>query len=281
MPPKAAKDEGEQPEMLTQQSFPTDPLRPSKRPPSWILSAFLIGALTLVSSCSSTQVRQARGGDGKPLAVVGSVALIEPDIELAELGAGGMSEPRKEWTTAARLLYPQAARELLARQGIATMPDYMLPADAGPDDPRRQITLLSQAVSMSILQYSRGYGPGTLRNKHGQFDWSLGPGVSALHQATGADYGLFTYIRDSYASGGRNAMRIIGLVALGGDIGGGMQVGVASLVDLRTGRVVWHNLLVDQTGDLRSLQGARETAGDLLKGIRGTGSLPPASGGAR
>ena len=60
-------------------------------------------------------------------------------------------------------------------------------------------------------------------------------------------------------------MRVIGFVLLGGDIGGGMQIGVASLVDLRTGQVVWHNLLVDQTGDLRTPTGASETAGDLLK----------------
>jgi hypothetical protein len=69
-------------------------------------------------------------------------------------------------------------------------------------------------------------------------------------------------------------MRIAGLLLLGGDIGGGMQVGVASLVDLRTGQVVWHNLLVDQTGDLRNPAGARETADDLLKGVRG--AVPPA-----
>ncbi|MEO6154831.1 MAG: hypothetical protein ABIP16_03770 [Thermomonas sp.] len=240
----------------------------------------LLTALALLGGCASTRVRTATDATGRPLAVSGSVALIEPDIELSELGAGGMAEPRQNWTTTARLLYPQAAREVLARQGIGMAPDYMLPADAGPDDPRRQMTLLSQAVSMSILQFSRGYGPGTLRNKHGKFDWSLGPGVSALRAATGADYGLFTYIRDSYASGGRNAMRIIGLVALGGDIGGGTQIGVASLVDLRTGRVVWHNLLIDQTGDLRNLQGARGTAADLLKGIRGPAPQPVSQPGA-
>ena len=60
-------------------------------------------------------------------------------------------------------------------------------------------------------------------------------------------------------------MRVLGAVLLGGDIGGGTQVGLASLVDLRTGQVVWHNLLVDQTGDLRTPAGASETAGDLLK----------------
>jgi len=238
------------------------------------LIVLLLAALALLAGCASTQVRTATDTAGKPLALAGTVVLIEPDIELSELGAGGVAEPRKEWTEAARRLYPQAARDALAAQGIGMRPDFILPADAGPDNRLRQLTLLSQAVSMSILQYSRSYGPGTLRNKHGKFDWSLGPGVSELRQATGADYGLFTYIRDSYASGGRTAMRVAGLLLLGGDIGGGMQVGVASLVDLRTGQVVWHNLLVDQTGDLRDAQGARETAGDLLKGVRGQQPVP-------
>ena len=241
------------------------------------LFPLLAVALALLSGCASTSVRTASAPSGKPLALHGSVALIEPDIELSELMAGGMAEPRKEWSTSARLLYPQAARELLARQGIAMAPDYTLPADAGPDDNRRQMVLLSQAVSMSILQFSRSIGQGPLRNKHGKFDWTLGPGVAALREATGADYGLFTYIRDSYASGGRNAMRVAGLLLLGGDIGGGMQIGLASLVDLRTGQVVWHNLLVDQAGDLRNLAGARDTAGGLLKGIRGDAP----AGGAR
>jgi len=155
---------------------------------------------------------------------------------------------------------------VLGTQGIVLRPDFYLPADAGPDNRLRQLQLLNQAVSMSILEYG---GRGSrLRSKHGKFDWSLGPGVAELRQATGADYALFTYIRDSYTSGGRVAMRLIGLVLLGGDIGGGVQIGLASLVDLRTGQVVWHNLLIDQAGDLRDPAGARETAGDLLRGIR-------------
>lgn len=255
--------------MLTQTPVSTRSPAPGKARLNWLRGAFLLAALTLLSGCASTSVRTLRDASGQPLGLRGSVVLVEPDIELSEVMAGGMSEPRREWTSTARLLYPQAAREALARQGIGMQPDYILPADAGPDDPRRQLTLLSQAVSMSILQYSRSSGTGPLRNKHGRFDWSLGPGVSVLREATGADYALFTYIRDSYASGGRTAMRVAGLLLLGGDIGGGMQVGVASLVDLRTGQVVWHNLLVDQTGDLRNLAGARETTGQLLKGIRG------------
>ena len=237
----------------------------------------LLLAMTLLAGCVSTNVRTARDASGQPLAVQGSVVLVEPDIELSEIMAGGMAEPRQEWTAVARRLYPQAAAETLSHQAIAMLPDYALPADAGPDDPRRQLVLLSRAVSMSILQFSRSSGTGPLRNKHGRFDWSLGPGVAVLREATGADYALFTYIRDSYASGGRTAMRVAGLLLLGGDIGGGTQIGVASLVDLRTGRVVWHNLLVDQSGDLRNLAGARQTAARLLRGVRGStaGGTPP------
>ena len=99
--------------------------------------------------------------------------------------------------------------------------------------------------------------------------------MAALREATGADYALFTYVRDSYSSGGRVAMRVIGFLLLGGDVGGGYQIGLASLVDLRTGQVVWHNLLVDQTGDLRDEAGARETTEDLLKGL----AMPRKAGG--
>ena len=262
--------------ILTQPPVTTRGSAVLARWPGRLAGLLLLALLALLSGCATTAVRSVNDANGRPMGLHGSVVLVEPDIELSELMAGGMAEPRREWTQAARQLLPQAAREVLARQGIGMQPDYSLPADVGPDDPRRQITLLSEAVSMSILQYSRSSGTGPLRNKHGRFDWSLGPGVSVLREATGADYALFTYIRDSYASGGRNAMRVAGLLLLGGDIGGGMQVGVAALVDLRTGQVVWHNLLVDQSGDLRNLTGARETTDHLLKGIRGNAPLEPA-----
>ena len=245
--------------------------------PLWRLLPILLLCL-LLNACASTQVRTAKGGDGKPLIVGGSVVLVEPDIELYEVLVGGAQEPRKAWTDAARRLYPQMARELLSRRGIEVRPDFALPVEGGADERLRQLYLLNQAVSISILQYGRSTASSGLRNKRGKFDWTLGPGIAELREATGADYALFTYIRDSYTSGGRAAMRIIGFVLLGGDIGGGYQIGLASLVDLRTGQVVWHNLLVDQAGDLRDEAGARETADDLLKGLGPKPAAKPSGG---
>jgi hypothetical protein len=51
------------------------------------------------------------------------------------------------------------------------------------------------------------------------------------------------------------------------DIGGGQQLGVATLVDLRTGQVVWFNLLAKQSGDLREPGGADAAVAQLLGGM--------------
>lgn len=243
--------------------------RPSPAPAPWPGLLLLVFASLLLGACTSTQVRTVKDDSGRPVSLSGSVVVVEPDIELYEVLAGGAQEPRKAWTDTARRLYPQMTREILTARGLAVAPDFALPPADSNDDRLRQLYLLNQAVSISILQYARAStNPDAgLRNKHGRFDWTLGPGVSAMREATGADYALFTYIRDSYTSGGRVAMRVIGFLLLGGDIGGGYQVGVASLVDLRTGQVVWHNLLFDQAGDLRDPAGARETADDLLRGL--------------
>jgi hypothetical protein len=42
---------------------------------------------------------------------------------------------------------------------------------------------------------------------------------------------------------------------------------VTTLVDLRTGQVVWFDFLAKQTGDLRDEQGAAATAANMLKGL--------------
>lgn len=239
-------------------------------PPSrsrWL--GYLLAALALsfpIAALAYNQNRVATGADGKPVRISGSVVVIEPDIELSEVLAGGLQEPRKEWTEAARRLYPEAIRKRLAVAGTAQVPDYRIPPDLAPDSRLGQILRLNEAVSFSILAYT---SPGNqLATKKGKsLDWTLGPGVEELRKATGADYALFTLIRDSYTSGGRAALRVAAFLLLGSDIGGGAQLGVTTLVDLRTGQVVWFNFLAKQTGDLRDEQGATTTANYMLKGV--------------
>jgi hypothetical protein len=105
-----------------------------------------------------------------------------------------------------------------------------------------------------------------LPQKGEALDWTLGPGVKLLRDKYHGDYALFVHLRDSYSSTGRQAL--IGVAALLlVPVPGGFQSGFASLVDLRSGKVVWFNRLLSVNGDLRNKDDARDTVGELLKGL--------------
>jgi hypothetical protein len=72
---------------------------------------------------------------------------------------------------------------------------------------------------------------------------------------------MFVFVRDTYSSGTRKAMMMLGMA------NGGTQGAFVSLVDLRTGNIVWFNQLFSESGgDLRDGSGAPAFAADLLKG---------------
>ena len=48
---------------------------------------------------------------------------------------------------------------------------------------------------------------------------------------------------------------------------GGSQFGFVSLVDLRTGNLLWVNSLYQENGDLRRRDSARQTLGLLFRGF--------------
>jgi hypothetical protein len=62
----------------------------------------------------------------------------------------------------------------------------------------------------------------------------------------------------------------VAMALLGVGLAGGTQIGYASLVDLKTGQVVWFNNLLRGTGDLREEKSALETVEVLLKGFPAT-----------
>jgi hypothetical protein len=218
------------------------------------------------AAAAASKNRVATDANGQPVHVSGSVVMIEPDIELSEVLAGGVQEPRREWSEHARQLYPTEVHRRLQAGGVQALPDYDVPDTLPAETRLGQVLRLNEAVSMSILSYTASGNQLATKPRNG-LDWTLGPGVEELRKVTGADYALFTFIRDSYASSGRKALRIAGLLLLGGDVGGGSQVGVTTLVDLRTGQVVWFNYLARQTGDLRDEAGARKTVEDMLRGL--------------
>jgi hypothetical protein len=222
-----------------------------------ILLPGLLAACTQTDSLSKSEGFQRPPGTAR-------VLLMPSDIELYELLASGLQEPRAQWTEAAKRNVDAAIGDLLRPENAELLPYVPPVADPVAERRHTQLLKLHDAVGASILLYQYG-GFSQLPSKAGRFDWTLGSGASQLQREFGADYALFVYLRDSYSSEGRKAM-MIGLALLGIGVSGGTQVGFASLVDLRTGDIVWFNRLISTVGDLRTLAPAHDAVEELLSG---------------
>lgn len=203
--------------------------------------------------------------------------VMEPDIEVAVLTAGGLLEPREDWTTQARDHVLKALRaKQLSRRGHITV---AASREESGGDPQAltELTRLHAAVGSAIKLHK--YSGIVLPTKHDTFDWTLGELAVNYGSATSYDYALFVHAQDSFSSGGRVALQVAG--ALGCIVGvcafptGGMQIAFASLVDLRTGQVVWFNALTSSVGDIRTEKGAKDMVDKLLATME-LGKAPPA-----
>ncbi len=206
---------------------------------------------------SALPARAASLAEGFSRLPAGAVVLLMPlDIELFSVSAGGILEPQAEWTERAHANLRQA---FLTRSSALKINFMPLPGEV--DEVVERLNRLHGAVGQAIALHH--HGGFALPSKEGRLDWSLGEEAALMRERTGADYALFAFVRDSYASSERVAMMVVGLL-LGVGLGGGMQVGYASLVDLSTGRVVWFNTLLRASGDLRDPEKARESCDALL-----------------
>lgn len=188
------------------------------------------------------------------------VLLMPPDIRYYLLTAGGVAEPHADWTEAAQANFTNAIGDYA--RSIGTDLSIVDPDNLG--ETHIEYEKLHSAVGMTILTHQFGFY--TLPSKgNGQvFDWSLGPGISALAEQHDADYGLFVYYRDYQASGGRVAFAVLAAAA-GAAVTTGSEHGFASLVDLRTGDIVWFNVVNAGGGELRDADGAAMAVDTLFK----------------
>ena len=184
------------------------------------------------------------------------------DIGVYEIAAGG-AVLKQDWTDTARGHVRHALEsEIAARR--ATVVPYQEPEAPAHKLQHLQIFKVYRLVSHAILLHSYSGEAYRLPNKAGRFDWSVGPAAAALREGHGdPDYTLFVSFVEGHASSGRVAMNVLG--ALLGGIVTGRQTGLASLVDLKTGDVVWFNRNVESDGDLRTATDALKAVKRLLK----------------
>jgi hypothetical protein len=226
-----------------------------------VFSVVVFAALSSACETTTYQQIQTLERDASPLRVV----LMPLDVQISELTAAGLHEPKADWTSSARVNIRDALIEELRGHG-AEVAVYV----EGPGDPqvrRDQIQLvkLHEAVGETIMVHK--FQPALeLPTKKDTFDWSLGPKVGSLRDEYDADYALFVFVRDSHSSGGRVAAAVlVGILSQGLYIlPGGQQTGFASLVDLDTGDIVWFNRLQRGAGDLRTFDAARDSVSVLV-----------------
>jgi hypothetical protein len=189
------------------------------------------------------------------------VVIMPVDVELYSLSAGGVPEPRADWTATALGHMKNAVAAKTAAIGLnATTMD-----EQAADEFAEQVGLHAAVARSIALHHSLG-GVWALPTKEGRLDWSFDDSMKPLQDKTGARYALFIWVRDSYASAERKAA-MVAMALLGVGLTGGTQTGYASLVDLETGRVLWFNRLARARGDLREGESASESIDALLAGF--------------
>lgn len=239
--------------------------RTGSRRVGWNRPLAVIPVVLLMAGCATTQnVQQI-----DRLESVGEnpkILLMPPDIRYYLLTTGGVPEPNAEWTEAAQENFASAVLDYAAARG--TDIKFLDEQNLSPQE--IQYEQLHSAVGMTVLMNHFGYLK--LPSKDGEFDWTLGPGVAEIGDQHDADYALFTYYRDHQASGGRIAFAILAMAASAAAGGSaapsmGSEVGFASLVDLKTGDIVWFNVVNAGAGELRDKEGAVITVNTLFKDI--------------
>lgn len=228
----------------------------------------VLGVALCLAACASTN--QVADSGFKPPAGNYRMLVMQPDISVGVLTAGGAFEFREDWTEQAR---GNILNSLVKQQGqrggetkIASTRE-----ETGADATLvNDLVWLHQTVGQSIKIHK--YSPAQLPTKRNTFDWTLGERAVEFGAATRYDYALFLHAQDSFSSGGRVALQIMGALGCGFGVcvmpAGGQQAAFASLVDLKTGRVVWFNTLISGAGDIRTPSGADKMVTTLLGKMR-------------
>lgn len=221
----------------------------------------LLGALLIIGGCAAGTANVAQIDRLERTGEDTRILLMTPDVKYYLWTASGMTELQAEWTEAARKNFISSSKAF-AKEHDADL--VVMGKSVGNDELVRRYENLHAAVGNTIL--TNYFGGAQLPSKAGGFDWSLGPGVAEIGERYSADYAMFVFYRDYQSSGGRVAMSVLA-AALGGGMATSAEFGFASLVDLKSGDVVWFNRVTAGAGELRDPAGATRTVNKLFKDL--------------
>jgi hypothetical protein len=216
-----------------------------------------LGLLALVASAGACQPLMTMRAPGLVLPVR-RLAVMAPSVQIDEDTVSG-SVYRPDWTAAGRRNVEQALRVWAADSGAryfdaTDMVDINLPYE--------QFRKWSQETMLGIALRSEGHA---FHERKSVTDWRFPRNLGSWQVRLEADYVLTVLFLDGHMSGGMAALTVLGAMA-----GGYMefrQVGMACLVRLADGTVVWCERRFDQSGDLRMPPRAHAALKPLVQSV--------------
>ncbi len=189
------------------------------------------------------------------------VVVLKKDISVAEVTTGGLDQPKADWTKQAQSSFDTAFQANLSQRSIQYVPTPELKGD--------DAKLLSNYLDLLKITADQAvkhevFAGEALPTKNSELSWSLGPQISVLGSKLAADYGLIMYSRNSYISKGRKSAEIVSSL-FGEKAPTGVNAGSMTLVDLKTGDIVWMNIDVLLNGDVRNDAGSIEQISQLMR----------------
>jgi hypothetical protein len=220
--------------------------------------AFAVLALEAVG-CTSFQNRV----PDVPIAPARMVVM--PVTVLAfELDASDERTLQEEATDAMRSNVDDAVRAEAAARGIRFVTRELDNQDQGTKSLYGRLYRWTAKVSLEIAAQATGrrdFG------RHSVGDWRFPGDLAPLAAALQAETALSVFVRDTSETTGR---RLMG--GLGGVYTYWKKIGVACLVSLHDGRMVWCETKVDAWFDLKDPKVASDAIGELLAGLGGPGA---------
>lgn len=177
------------------------------------------------------------------------VIVIEPDVEVKEVSAGGVPEKIDAWSLQAKQNLASALEKQLVSKHYfekVALPELSLESMATLNEH----VALYDVVGQNAFFYGRAVFPAWEQKKKA-FDYTLGNGLKDIGEKTGADAALFIIGQDYVSSGGRKATRLLAAM-LGVVLPPSPTFVSVGLVELKTGNVLWMNyLMAADSEDLR------------------------------
>ncbi|MDP7468303.1 MAG: hypothetical protein QGF13_01635 [Alphaproteobacteria bacterium] len=224
------------------------------RSPGMIVGCFL---LFFVSACAQTVHHSITTLERRPDNP--RILVMPVDVEIYEISVGGALELKAEWTERSRNNLEQVIESALRKN--AAVPVTYIPETKASQDHLQFLKLHGSVGRAIILNH---YTPGFALPTKDSFEWTLGSVFESFQTDVNSDYALFVFMRDHHSSPGRVITGVLTALLFGYVPGTGLQTGFASLVDIKSGEIVWFNRLVKASfGDVRDSTKA-QTAIEVL-----------------